>query len=142
MPPPLWAKAAKIDGKGDSWNRWVYTPPATIMFDVGAAQAGTGAFDGNLEFGISVHNSHAITPESDGTLHHFWCNARDFDIHDEAATESLKIIRKVFLEDVAICEAQHRRRLQFPGAPEIDVAMDHPTIQARNLLAKLIEEEQ
>ena len=29
-----------------------------------------------------------------------------------------------------------------PDAPEIDVAMDHPTIQARNLLAKLIEEEQ
>jgi vanillate O-demethylase monooxygenase subunit len=140
-PPPLWAKAAGIEGKGDSWNRWVYTPPATIMFDVGAAQAGTGAFEGNREFGISVHNSHAITPETENTLHHFWSNARDFDIDDDTTNESLSIIRKVFLEDVAICEAQHRRRVQFPGAPEIDVAMDHPTIQARTLLAKLIEEE-
>jgi phenylpropionate dioxygenase-like ring-hydroxylating dioxygenase large terminal subunit len=142
VPPPLWAKAAKIEGKGDSWNRWVYTPPATIMFDVGAAQSGTGAFEGNLEFGISIHNGHAITPETDGTLHHFWANARDFDIHDDAITEKLNVIRKVFREDVAICEAQHERRVQFPDAPEIDVAMDHPSIQARNLLAKLIEEEQ
>ncbi|MBT3535576.1 MAG: hypothetical protein HN478_16975 [Rhodospirillaceae bacterium] len=141
-PPPLWAKAAKIEGKGDSWNRWVYSPPATIMFDVGAAQAGTGAFEGNLEFGISIHNAHAITPETDGTLHHFWANARDFEIDDPATTEKLEIIRKVFREDVAICEAQYKRRSQFPDAPEIDVAMDHPTIQARNLLAKLIEEEQ
>ena len=140
-PPPLWAKAARIEGRGDSWNRWVYTPPATIMIDEGAAQAGTGAFEGNREFGISVHNSHAITPETENTLHHFWSNARDFDIDDGATNESLSIIRKVFLEAVAICEAQHRRRVQFPGASEIDVAMDHPTIQARNMLAKLIEEE-
>jgi vanillate O-demethylase monooxygenase subunit len=141
-PPPLWAKAAQIEGKGDSWNRWVYTPPATIMFDVGAAQAGTGAFEGNREFGITVHNAHAITPETDGSLHHFWASARDFDIGDEATTEKLSIIRKVFREDVAMCEAQQIRRSQFPDAPEVDVAMDHPSIQARNLLARLIEEEQ
>ncbi len=140
-PPPLWAKAAKIEGKGDSWNRWVYTPPATIMFDVGAAQAGTGAFEGNMAFGISIHNAHAITPETDGTLHHFWANARDFEIDDAETTEKLGIIRKVFREDVAMCEAQHKRRVHFPNAPEIDVAMDHPTIQARNMLSKLIEEE-
>jgi vanillate O-demethylase monooxygenase subunit len=141
VPPPLWAKAAKIEGKGDSWNRWVYSSPATIMFDVGAAQVGTGAFEGNREFGISVHNAHGITPETDGTLHHFWANARDFDLNDAATHESLGVIRKVFLEDVAICEAQHRRRVQFPDVSEIDVAMDHPTIQARNLLEKLMEEE-
>jgi len=141
-PPPLWAKAARIEGKGDSWNRWVYTPPATIMFDVGAAQAGTGAFEGNRTFGITVHNAHAITPETDGTLHHFWSSSRDFDIDDAATTEKLSIIRKIFLEDVAMCEAQHKRRSQFPSAPEIDVAMDHPTIQARNLLARLIAEEE
>ena len=47
----------------------------------------------------------------------------------------------MFLEDVAICEAQQVRRTQFPGAPEIDVAMDHPSIQARNLLNRLMEAE-
>jgi phenylpropionate dioxygenase-like ring-hydroxylating dioxygenase large terminal subunit len=141
-PPPLWAKAAKIEGKGDSWNRWVYTPPATIMFDVGAAQAGTGAFEGNREFGITVHNVHAITPETDGTLHHFWASSRDFDVGDDATTEKLNIIRRIFREDIAMCEAQQACRDRFPGAPEIDVAMDAPSIQARNLLARMIEEEQ
>ena len=139
-PPPLWAKAASIEGKGDSWNRWVYTPPASIMFDVGAAQAGTGAFDGNLEHAISIHNAHGITPETETTTHHFWCNARDFGLDDPQIDEEVGIIRKVFLEDVAMCEAQQRRVNQFPDAPQIDVAMDHPTIQARKLLARLIAE--
>jgi len=140
-PPPLWAKAANIKGKGDSWNRWIYTPPATIMFDVGAAQANTGAFEGNLEHGITVHNAHGITPETGTTTHHFWSNARDFGLDDPETEEQLSIIRKVFREDVTICEAVQRRASQFPDAHQIDVAMDHPTLQARNMLARLIEEE-
>jgi len=140
-PPPLWAKAARIEGKGDSWNRWVYTPPATIMFDVGAAQAGTGAFEGDRSHGVTVHNTHAITPETAETTHHFWASARNWDVDDEATTEKLRVIRKIFLEDLEMVEAQHRTLRRFPDAPRIDVAMDHPTIQARNLLAQLIEEE-
>ena len=140
-PPPLWAKAANIKGKGDSWNRWVYTPPATIMFDVGAAQAGTGALEGNREHGITVHNAHAITPETKTTTHHFWSNARDFGLDDTSVQKELGKIKEVFREDVAICEAQQIRINQFPDAQHIDVAMDHPTIQARKLLSKLIENE-
>jgi phenylpropionate dioxygenase-like ring-hydroxylating dioxygenase large terminal subunit len=140
-PPPLWAKAANIKGKGDSWNRWIYTPPATIMFDVGAAQLNTGAFEGNRKHGITVHNAHAITPETATTTHHFWTNARDFGLDDPETAEQLSIIRKVFREDVAICEAVQKRVNQFPNAPQIDVAMDHPTLQARSLLARLMEEE-
>lgn len=140
-PPPLWAKAANITGKADSWNRWVYTPPGTIMFDVGAAQAGTGAFEGNRERGVTVHNTHAVTPETGTTTHYFWSSARDFALDDEAMTEQLRVIRKVFQEDVAMVEAQQRCIAAFPGAPTIDVNADAPTIAARNLIARLIEQE-
>ena len=140
-PPPLWAKAANIKGKGDSWNRWVFNPPGTIMFDVGAAQAGTGAFDGDRSHGVTVHNTHAITPETATTTHHFWASARNFAQDDAAMTEQLKVIRNIFLEDVDMVEAQARTIAAFPDAPTIDVAMDHPTIQARNLLSRLIDEE-
>jgi len=140
-PPPLWAKAANITGKADSWNRWVYTPPGTIMFDVGAAQAGTGAFEGRREHGVTVHNTHAITPETETTTHHFWSSARDFALDDEAMTERLRVIRKVFLEDVAMVEAQQRCIAAFPNAATIDVNADAPTIQARNLVDRLIEQE-
>jgi len=140
-PTPLWAKAANIEGKGDCWNRWVYTPPGTIWFDVGAAKSGTGAFEGRREHGVTVHNTHAITPETETTSHHFWSSARDFALDDEAMTEKLRVIRKVFLEDVVMVEAQQRTIAAFPGAPTIDVNADAPTIQARNLLARLIEEE-
>ena len=111
------------------------------MFDVGAAQAGTGAFDGNFEHAIRIHNAHAITPETATTTHHFWSNARDFGIGDPEIEQEVSVIRKVFREDVAICEAQQRTINRFPNSPQIDVAMDHPTIQARNLLARLVEEE-
>ena len=141
IPPPLWAEAAKIEGKGDSWNRWVYNPPATIMFDVGAAQSGTGAFEGNFEHSIRIHNAHAITPETATTTHHFWSSARDFGIDNPETEREVSIIRKVFQEDVAICEAQQRTINRFPNAPQIDVAMDHPTIQARNLLERLIKDD-
>ena len=111
------------------------------MFDVGAAQACTGAFEGNRSHGVTVHNTHAITPETEATTHHFWSSSRNFAVGDAAMTEQLKVIRKVFLEDLAMVEAQARTLARFPGAPTIDVAADHPTIQARNLLARLIEEE-
>ena len=140
IPPPLWAEAAKIEGTGDSWNRWVYNPPATIMFDVGAAQSGTGAFEGKFEHLIRIHSAHAITLETATTTHLFWSSARDFGIDGPQTEREVCITRKVFKEDVAICEAQQRTISKFLGAPQIDVAM-HPTIQARNLLEKLIKEE-
>ena len=140
-PPPLWAEAANIKGKGDSWNKWIYTPPGTIMFDVGAAQSGTGAFEGDRTKGVTVHNCHAITPETEYTTHHFWSSSRNFDIANEQTTEKLRVIRTIFLEDLRMVEAQHQRLKQFPNAPTIDVAMDYPTIQARQLLAQLMDRE-
>lgn len=140
-PPPLWASVLGINGKADCWNKWVYLPPSLVMFDVGIAHPGTGALEGDRSQGITGHNSHFVTPETERTCHHFWVASRNFAIDDEALTEKLSAIRNVFLEDVAMVEAQQRTIERFPDAPNVDVTSDNPTIQARKLVDRLIANE-
>jgi len=139
-PPPIWAKIGNFKGNVDHWIKWTYHPPASIAFDVGVYEVGTGAFEGNLAHGISVRNSHACTPETATTTHHFWVAARNFALDDPAVHAAISGIRNTFLEDVAMVEATERRIATDPTAPTIDVNADNPTIQARRLLARMIEE--
>lgn len=141
-PPPIWRKAAdyKLD-RADHWLTWVYMAPGTITFDVGIAEPGTGAFEGDRSRGITIYNSHGITPETERTTHHFWTSSRNFRLDDVGLTETLSQIRNTFLEDVAMVEAQQQAIDAFPLAKTIDIAADAPTIQARKLLARMIESE-
>jgi phenylpropionate dioxygenase-like ring-hydroxylating dioxygenase large terminal subunit len=141
-PPPIWRRAAdyKLE-RADHWLTWTYRPPATVTFDVGIAEPGSGAFEGNRSRGITVYNSHGITPETEHTTHHFWTSSRDFRLDDEEITRTLSGIRDTFLEDVAMVEAQAGTIAAFPGAPNIDIGADAPTIQARNLLQQMIAAE-
>ena len=118
---------------------WTYRPRAgLITFDTGIAPLGSGVFEGDRSQAFNIFNTHGITPETASTCHHFWMSARDFALHDEAATETLAQIRDTFLEDVAMVEAQQRAIAIAPDAPSIDIRADQPTIQARGLLDRLI----
>jgi vanillate O-demethylase monooxygenase subunit len=139
-PPPIWAKIGNFKGNVDHWIKWIYWPPSAVTFDVGVAEVGTGAFDGDMAHGINIRNSHGCTPETATTTHHFWVSARNFARDDAAIHAALGAIRNTFLEDVAMVEATERRIADDPAAPTIDVNADNPTIQARRLLARLIEE--
>ena len=140
-PPPLWAEVAGITGNADCWNIWTYRPPSIVTFDIGIAKPGTGALDGDRSQGVTGHNSHAVTPETETTCHHFWVAARNFAIDDEALTKKLSGIRTVFLEDRAMCEAQQRTIAAYPGAPSIDLNSDKPTLEARRMVERQIEAE-
>jgi phenylpropionate dioxygenase-like ring-hydroxylating dioxygenase large terminal subunit len=141
-PQPLMRRIAGYEApRADVWIKWRYDPPTTVVFDTGIAEPGSGAFDGNRSRGITIFNSHAATPETERTTHYFWTSSRNFRLEDEAVTAIMRGIRDTFLEDVAMVEAQARAIAAFPGAPSIDVSADMPTIQARNLLARLIDEE-
>ena len=50
--------------------------------------------------------------------------------------------RAIFLEDIAVMEAQQRMRLARPDAPTIDIHADAPHLAMRRLVEKLIREEQ
>src|SRR5690606_10712325 len=96
-PPPIWRRAANYQHeRADVWIKWTYLPPIAITFDAGIAEVGSGAFDGDRSKGITVFNSHGITPETDRTTHHFWVSARNFRLDDEALTETMSAIRDTF----------------------------------------------
>ena len=135
--PELWAAAGNITGPANGWTRWQYLPPAAIMFDVGweAVTPAPGAVP------LRVRNSHAITPETEHTSHHFWANARNFRLDDPEITRKLGSIRKTFSEDIAVVEATERNNRRVASAPIVHLKADTPTIQARRLVAAMAEGE-
>jgi phenylpropionate dioxygenase-like ring-hydroxylating dioxygenase large terminal subunit len=142
-PQPLMRRAANYTrDRADVWIKWIYNPPCHITFDTGIAEPGTGALEGDRSRGVTIFNSHSVTPETERTTHYFWSSSRDYRLDDPGLDEIMREIRNTFLEDVAMVEAQHRVIEAFPGAPSIDVSADAPTIQARNMMARLIAEEQ
>lgn len=141
-PPPIFARAAGIDGNADVWVEWAYTPRAGIItFDAGVATLGSGVFDGDRSQAVTMFNTHGITPETATTCHHFWVSARDFALEDPEIHKTMAGIREVFLEDVAMVEAQQRIRNYGAAVPQIDISADVPTIQARRLVDRLIAEQ-
>lgn len=142
-PQPIMRRIAGYNQpRADVWIKWSYWPPAMITFDAGIAEPGSGAFEGHRERGITIYNSHAITPETKHTTHHFWTSSRNFRLDDAGVTAVMSEIRNTFLEDLAMVEAQERTIAAFPDAPSVDVGADAPTIQARRLMDRLIAAEQ
>jgi len=140
-PPPIFARASGINGKADVWVEWAYTPRAGIItFDAGVAELGSGVFEGNRDRAWTMFNTHGITPETATTCHHFWVSARDFSLDDDEIHRTMAGIREVFLEDVAMVEAQQRILHYGSDTPQVDISADVPTIQARRLVDRLIGE--
>lgn len=142
-PPPLFTNTTGHKGNADVWVAWTYSPRAgLITFDTGIAELNSGVFEGDRSKAYRMFNSHGITPETNGTCHHFWLSARDYALDDDSVTETVAAIRNTFLEDVAMVEAQQQVIERSLGATQIDINADQPAIQARNLVARLIEAEQ
>lgn len=141
-PPPIWAAAGGFTGHVDRWILSTFSPPSLCAFDIGAAQAGSGAPDGDRSKGITMRTSHFITPETETSCHYFWLFARNYGLDDDALSEKLHTgIADIFHEDVEVVEAQQRNISARPDAVQIDVTADAPTIQARRLLDRLIASE-
>ena len=141
-PQPFMRRAANYPHpRADVWIKWTYTPPGAVTFDTGIAEPGTGAFAGDRSRGITIFNSHGVTPETERSTHYFWSSSRNFRLDDAQTDAVMAGIRDTFLEDVTMVEAQRRAIEAFPGAPSIDVSADAPTIQARKLLDQMIAEE-
>lgn len=140
--PPLFAKAGNFEGKVDRWQTTTWLAPSTLAFDVGCANANTGAVDGDRSQGISIWSTHMITPETDTTTHYHWAYVRDFALDDDKMTNILHDGAKAtFEEDVEMIEAQQKRLgcIDFEGL--IDINADNPPLQMRRIMDDLIANE-
>ena len=143
--PPFFQRAAgfKPEQAVDRWQDIVFTPPAFVRLDVGAAIAGTGAERGDRSQGFTMRNLNAITPESETTTHYFWAQAHDFRIDEPWISQLLfDNVHAAFLEDLDIIKAQHDNIRTKPDAPRIDISHDGGGLRARRIIERLITEEQ
>ena len=108
--PNLHKSVAKFEGKVDRWQIYQWSPPALLRMDAGSAPAGTGAPDGHrVPEALQFRHTSIQTPETETTSHYWFCQARNFDLDDEAMTE--KIFQGVvvaFEEDRTMIEAQQK----------------------------------
>ena len=141
-PPPMFADAGGFTGKVDRWQLITWRPPSTVVLDIGCADAGSGAPEGDRSHGISMWSTHLITPESDTATNYHWCYARNYALDDAEMTRLLyEGGDRTFNEDVAVLEEQQVALLDNAEAPLIDINIDNAPMQARRIVDQLIATE-
>jgi vanillate O-demethylase monooxygenase subunit len=138
-PAPFWAKMIERthgwSGRCDRWQIMKFVPPCNVVLDVGVAEVGTDAFEGNRSRGITGRQLNSLTPATATTCWYFWSLARDFALDDEALTRELQTtVRHIFAEDQTIIEAQQRSMLENPGARTININLDAASIRMRQMI--------
>lgn len=127
----------------DRWMNLVFTPPAFVRLDIGAAEAGSGARAGNRAKGVTTRNLNAITPETERTSHYFWAQAQNFGIDDASIAElDFRMTHGAFLEDMRMIAGQQENIDLDAAAARVNVATDSGGMQARRVVENLIAAEQ
>lgn len=130
------------DALVDRWMHLVFTPPAFVRLDIGAALAGTGARAGDRSKGVTTRNLNAITPETGNTTHYFWAQAQNFGIDDPSIAElDFRMTHGAFLEDLKMIAGQQANTELDPDVPRVNVATDTGGVQARRVVEALIAAE-
>ena len=145
--PPFWRDAMIGNGLDpdttvDRWQRCRFVPPSSVFIDVGVAYAGQGGFDAPPAVKTSGIVVDLITPETETSIWYFWGLARHFKPTDTALTASIREAQgKVFLEDVAMLEAQQRNLLARPERKLLSLNTDLGGVQARRIVEQLVAAE-
>jgi phenylpropionate dioxygenase-like ring-hydroxylating dioxygenase large terminal subunit len=145
--PPFWAgqmrRARGYDGPVDRWQIIRFEGPCTVAIDVGVAEAGSGAPQGDRTRGVNGYVLNTITPETATTCHYFWAFARNYRLGDQRLTHELREgVARIFREDELILEAQQRAIDAQPGRAFNNLNIDAGALWARKLIDGLVAAEQ
>jgi vanillate O-demethylase monooxygenase subunit len=84
----------------------------------------------------------ACTPETEASTHYFWASCRDYQLGDKQVDAFLtRVTIEAFNEDKDILEAQQKIIELDPASPTVNVQADWGGVQARRLMAQLLESE-
>ena len=84
----------------------------------------------------------ALTPETGSSTHYFWTFPRNHQLEDADLSDYFKKgVDKTFLEDKWMLEGQQKRMDAAPDSPFVDINADAGGVAARNIVARLLEEE-
>jgi phenylpropionate dioxygenase-like ring-hydroxylating dioxygenase large terminal subunit len=140
--PPFWRNALRQDGPVDRWQICQFIAPSSVIIDVGVAPVGAGASIECHDQGVRGFVIDALTPETLTSSHYFWGMARNFDIDDAGFTARFKAQQGgVFLEDLAILEAQQTSIERNPDLRLRAYNIDSGGVRARLTIDRLIKEQ-
>jgi phenylpropionate dioxygenase-like ring-hydroxylating dioxygenase large terminal subunit len=144
--PPFWAgqiqHARGYSGAVDRWQIIKFEAPCTVTIDVGVAEAGSGAPQGDRSKGVNGYVLNTITPETDGSCHYFWAFARNYCLGEQALTHKLREgVATIFREDEHILEAQQIAMQEHPDHQFYNLNIDAGSMWARRLIDKLVARE-
>ena len=138
--PPFWRDALKKEGPVDRWQICQVLAPSSVIIDVGVAPVGAGASIEKHDQGVRGFVIDGLTPETETSCHYFWGMARNFEIDDVGFSQRFKTQQGgVFLEDVAILEAQQRSIEHNPEMKLRGYSIDQGGVKARAVIRKMME---
>jgi phenylpropionate dioxygenase-like ring-hydroxylating dioxygenase large terminal subunit len=128
---------ARFSDPVDRWHiyDW-YIGGNVLSMDSGWAPAGTGALEGRLvPEAMQFRLVQALTPETASKTHYFWSQPRNFELQDDALTETLYASANAgFAEDRAMIEAQQDVINKHPDALMRGIALDAGLNRVRKLI--------
>lgn len=145
--PPFWRMALRShqlpdDQPVDRWQICRFSPPSSVMIDVGVALAGRGGHEAPADAKVSAVVVDFITPETDTSMWYFWGMARNFRADDRALTAQIRDGQsKIFAEDLAVLENQQLNLRRWPERKLLALNIDAGGVQARKVIDRLVEAE-
>jgi vanillate monooxygenase len=146
--PPFWKLGLRANGLPDDqpvdrWQICRFTPPSTVIVEVGVALAGRGGYEAPKEAKSYALVVDFITPETETSIWYFWGMARNFRPDDKALTAQIREgQRKIFGEDLEMLESQQRNLLRYPGREMLKLNIDTGGVQSRRIIDRLLAAEQ
>lgn len=141
---PNHKRVSRYQGPVDRWQIYQWHAPAFMRMDAGSAPTGTGAPEGRLDpRSLQFRHTSVQTPETLGTSHYFFCQARNFELDNEAMTDAIfQDVVTAFGEDRDMIEAQQRVLDQSPDFKPFATSHDKGLIQARMLIRERLRGEE
>ena len=138
--PPFWRNALQKEGLVDRWQICHFLVPSSVIIDVGVAPVEAGATLEKHDQGVRGFVIDAMTPETATSCHYFWGLARNFDTLDVGFTARFKKQQGgVFMEDVAVLEAQQRSILANPQLRLKAFSIDAGGVRARHVIDRILK---
>ena len=142
VPPPTYVKAAGFKGRVDRWQEFEWVAPSSILQWTGAADVGTGAYEGKREGGFQFRLFHGLTPETETSCFYFWSCMNGYRQNEPEATEQLyREIAPTFVEDKDMVEAQQARLDELGEQGLVNIVSDTNRVVMRRFIERLLADE-
>jgi vanillate O-demethylase monooxygenase subunit len=142
VPPPSYVKAAGFKGRVDRWQEFEWVAPSSVLQWTGAADVGTGAYEGNREGGFQFRLFHGLTPETETSCLYFWSVANGYRQDEPEATEQLyREIAPTFVEDKDMVEVQQARLSELGEHGLVNIVSDTNHVTMRRFIERQLARE-